>query len=187
MSKDHTITNGRLLLRPYQDDDAAALSAMTSRDEIYRTTYNIRRHFDEAHAKWWIRFNRNCRRTGTSYEYGIFEADTGTLVGNIGLVNVNSQCRHATLAYYVDPARWGEGIATGAGRLLLPYGFETLALNRIAAICMVHNAASRRVLEKLGFTFEGIARQELRKDEVYYDIAHYGLLRQDWETAAGSR
>ena len=46
---------------------------------------------------------------------------------------------------------------------------------------MVENAASRRVLDKLGFEFEGIARQEIMKDGVYYDVAHYGLLSEDFE------
>lgn len=45
---------------------------------------------------------------------------------------------------------------------------------------MVDNAASRRVLDKLGFEFEGIARQEIIKDGIFYDVAHYGLLSQDF-------
>ena len=95
-------------------------------------------------------------------------------------MNVNSRCSHATLAYYVHPDRWGEGIATEAGELMLRYAFDTLGLNRVGAICMVHNDASRRVLDKLGFTFEGVARQEIMKDDIFYDVAHYGLLRQDY-------
>lgn len=176
------LSDGTIYLRFYKPGDAQALSAMTSRDEIYRTTYNIRRHFDVQHAHWWIKFNSNCRRTGSSYEFGIFDGASHTLVGNIGIVNVNRSCRHATLAYYIHPDRWNQGIATRAGRLMLDYAFHTLDLNRVGAICMTHNTASRRVLDKLGFTFEGIARQEIMKDGVFYDIAHYGLLREDYIT-----
>ena len=179
MPKKYTITDGRLYLRPYKISDAQALSDMTSRDEIYRTTYNIQREFDEEHARWWIKFNANCRRTGTSYEFGIFESATDRLVGNIGIVNVNSRCRHATLAYYVHPEKWGQGIATDAGRMMLQYAFRSLDLNRVGAVCMSDNTASRRVLDKLGFAFEGIARQEIMKDGRYYDVAHYGILRHD--------
>lgn len=181
MADKHTLSDGVIYLRPYRISDAQALSAMTSRDEIYATTYNIQRHFDVEHARWWIKFNANCRRTGTSYEFGVFEAATDRLVGNMGVVNVNSRCSHATLAYYVLPERWGEGIATRAGRLALAYAFGTLALHRVGAICMTHNAASRRVLDKLGFVFEGVARQEIMKDGVFYDVAHYGLLREEYE------
>lgn len=174
------LTDGRISLRPYREDDAQALSAIASREEIYRTTYNLQREFDVEHARWWINYTENCRRTGTTYEFGIFECATGELAGDIGLVNVNSRCRHATLAYYVRPEKWGQGIATDAGRLILSYAFGPLELNRVGAVCMTHNAASRRVLDKLGFTFEGVARQELMKDGVFYDVAHYGLLREDY-------
>lgn len=175
-----SMSDGRIYLRAYRIDDAEALSAMTSRDEIYATTYNIRRDFDVNHAKWWIKFNANCRRTGSSYEFGIFDCKTDRLIGNVGIVNVNNCCRHATLAYYVHPEKWGQGIATAAGRIALSYAFGQLRLNRVGAISMTHNAASRRVLEKLGFEFEGIARQEIMKDDKFYDVAHYGLLRDDY-------
>ncbi len=185
MSEKRTMSDEKIYLRPYNVSDAQALSAMTLRDEIYNTTYNIQRNFDVQHARWWIKFNANCRRTGTSYEFGIFENDTGELVGDIGIVNVNSRCSHATLAYYVLPEKWGQGIATRAGRIILDYAFDTLSLNRLNAICMVHNAASRRVLVKLGFEFEGVARQEIVKDGVFYDVAHYGLLREDYNRGIG--
>lgn len=178
--KTHPMSDGQIYLRAYRTEDAEALSAMTSRDEIYETTYNIRRDFDPEHAKWWIKFNSNCRRTGTSYEFGIFECATDALVGNIGMVNVNSRCRHATLAYYILPEKWGQGIATRAGYIILGYAFGKLKLNRVNAICMIHNIASRRVLDKLGFEFEGIARQEIMKDDKFYDVAHYGLLKDDY-------
>lgn len=174
------MSDGQIYLRAYRPEDAQELSAMTSRDEIYETTYNIQRDFDLEHAKWWIKFNANCRRTGTSYEFGIFECGVDRLIGNIGIVNVNNSCQHATLAYYILPEKWGQGIATRAGRLILGYAFGKLSLNRVGAVCMTHNKASRRVLEKLGFEFEGIARQEIMKDNKFYDIAHYGLLKNDF-------
>lgn len=185
MAKKRHMADDKIYLRPYKVSDAQALSAMTSRDEIYSTTYNIQRNFDVEHARWWIKFSANCRRTGTSYEFGIFESGTDRLLGNIGIVNINSSCSHATLAYYVLPEMWGQGIATRAGQIMLDYAFDTLKLNRVGAICMVHNAASRRVLDKLGFAFEGIARQEIVKDGVFYDVAHYGLLRQDYNGQIG--
>ena len=180
MWKSGRLTGERIYLRAYKTSDAQALSDMTARDEIYRTTYNIQRDFDVAHARWWIKFNANCRRTGTSYEFGIFENGTDRLIGNIGIVNVNSRCHHATLAYFIHPDMWNQGIATEAGKVILDYAFSRLGLNRVGAVCMVDNAASRRVLDKLGFEFEGVARQEIMKDGIYYDVAHYGLLSEDF-------
>ena len=68
-----------------------------------------------------------------------------------------------------------------AGRVILEYAFGRLELNRVGAVCMADNAPSRRVLEKLGFTYEGVARQEIFKDGVFYDVAHFGLLSEDFD------
>ena len=83
MWKSGRLTGERIYLRAYRTSDAQALSDMTARDEIYRTTYNIQREFDVSHARWWIKFNANCRRTGTSYEFGIFENGTDRLIGQV--------------------------------------------------------------------------------------------------------
>lgn len=174
------MTDGTIYLRPYRTSDAEALSLITARDEIYTTTYGIRRNFDKEHARWWINFNANCRRTGSAYEYGIFDCKTDELLGNIGIINVNSSCRHATLAYYVNPDKWGLGIATRAGRIILSEAFGKLKMNRMAAVCFTFNEPSKRVLEHLGFEYEGTARQEIMKDGKFYDVMHYGLLRDDY-------
>ena len=51
MWKSGRLTGDRIYLRTYRASDAQALSDMTSRDEIYRTTYNIQREFDVDHEK----------------------------------------------------------------------------------------------------------------------------------------
>lgn len=66
------------------------------------------------------------------------------------------------LGYRYVPAAWGRGVASEAGRAVLAHGFATLDLPEIAGFTHPDNHASRRVLAKLGFTHEGIAR-------------HYGL------------
>ena len=58
----------------------------------------------------------------------------------------------AVLAFYLAREYWGRGLATEAGQAFIDHGFKTLALRRIHAGMNVNNAASIRVIEKLGFT-----------------------------------
>ncbi len=182
-NKKRPLSDDMIYLRHYRAGDAEALSLMTSREEIYRTTCNIPLDFSPEYAKWWIRFTQDCKRTGTAYEYGIFTNAADELVGDAGIVNVNAQALSAALVYYVHPDRWGHGLATRACGLLLPYAFKRLKLNRIEAVCMTGNKPSVRVLEKLGFSFEGVSRQVIRKDGVFYDVSRYGLLKDDYFNA----
>ncbi len=62
------------------------------------------------------------------------------------------------LGYRYARAAWGQGIATEAARAVLDYGFRQLGLDPIVAVTHPDNLASRRVLEKLGFSHEGPAR-----------------------------
>ncbi len=60
------------------------------------------------------------------------------------------------VGYRLRPAQWGHGYATEAARRLVEHGFEQLALGTIAAIVNVENAASNRVIQKLGFTHQRV-------------------------------
>jgi ribosomal-protein-alanine N-acetyltransferase len=56
------------------------------------------------------------------------------------------------LVYSIDPARWGRGLATEAGRAVLRHAFERLGVERVLGAVDAPNLASHRVLEKLGMT-----------------------------------
>ena len=89
----------------------------------------------------------------------------------------------ATLGYMVADDYHGLGVATAAVRLVAERAFdgERLRLGRIEAVAAVDNVASRRVLEKAGFTFEGIRRGLLVISGQRLDHACYGLLKTDWD------
>ncbi len=171
----------RLLLRPYEPGDAAEVWRVIRKPEIYVTTAFIPKNYPRPRADWWIRYVNTAIRNRTGYEIGIFDRATGQYIGNIGLVNVRKEMKSASVAYHIDPDWWERGIATEACERMIQFGFETLHLERISGTCMVMNPASRRVMEHLGFVFEGIARRELLKDGKFYDIAHLSLLQDEWQ------
>ncbi len=78
----------------------------------------------------------------------------GTPIGFCGLRHLVGGPEVEVL-YGVSPPEWGRGIATEMARAMLRYGFERAGLARVLGIADAENAASRRVLEKVGMTFEG--------------------------------
>ena len=76
---------------------------------------------------------------------------------------------------------WGRGLMTEACRALLRHGFEDLDLEVIYARVDPANRPSVRVVEKLGFTYEGTLRQRTLARGVRVDHQHWGLLRSEWE------
>jgi len=69
--------------------------------------------------------------------------------------------------YGIAPSRWGKGFATEVALAMVRYGFEEAGLDRILGIADKENAASRRVLEKIGMTFEEHVIHEGREEARY--------------------
>jgi RimJ/RimL family protein N-acetyltransferase len=101
-------------------------------------------------------------------------------VGTIGLSGINETWGRAEVGYWLTPAAWGEGYATAATDLLIEYGFDQRRLNKVVAHAVAFNAGSRRVLEKVGFSEEGIHREEAFVNGEFVDVHRYGLLAREW-------
>ncbi|WP_435076563.1 GNAT family N-acetyltransferase [Halococcus sp. AFM35] len=104
----------------------------------------------------------------------------GDPVGTIGLSGINELWGRAEVGYWLTPAAWGEGYATAATELLVEYGFDQRRLNKVVAHAFAFNAGSRRVLEKVGFTEEGVHRAEAFVNGEFVDVHRYGLLVNEW-------
>jgi ribosomal-protein-alanine N-acetyltransferase len=103
------------------------------------------------------------------------------LVGRVSLDNVvRGAWQNATLGYFVDQEHNGKGIATEAVRLSAAYAFKEASLHRIQAGVMPRNARSIRVLEKVGFRFEGVSLRYLQINGVWEDHNMYALTLEDW-------
>ena len=110
----------------------------------------------------------------------VMEAD-GVPVGTIGLLSIDR--KNSKAEYYVamgETAYKGKGVAKEASRLILQYGFEELGLNRIYLFTEIENIAAQKLFEKVGFTREGIIRQDIISHGKYVDRVAYGYLKEDW-------
>jgi RimJ/RimL family protein N-acetyltransferase len=77
---------------------------------------------------------------------------------------------------------WRQRIMTEATREIMRFAFEELNLNRINVKAAVENTASNATIRKLGFVFEGVARQDYRSKATnkLHNVNNYGLLKEDW-------
>ncbi|MEK3772155.1 GNAT family protein [Paenibacillus sp. FSL R7-0048] len=114
-----------------------------------------------------------------AYMFGIYLLD-GQLIGQITLSNVSrGVAQYADLGYLMDHRMQGQGYMTAAVGLVLGYAFRALGLHRVQAAILLHNEASRRVLEKSGFKPEGVARQYLKINGQWQDHQTYAILTED--------
>jgi ribosomal-protein-alanine N-acetyltransferase len=131
-------------------------------------------------------FRRRVRRYQTeiredhAYPFFIFRQSDYLLLGGITLSNVSrGMTQTATVGYWMGERHANRGGMTRAVRALIPFAFATLHLHRLEAACLPHNAASMRLLEKVGFCREGLARGLVCINGRWQDHIVYALLADD--------
>jgi ribosomal-protein-alanine N-acetyltransferase len=138
-------------------------------DDLTRTAF--RRRVRRYHAE--IREDR-------AYPFFIFRQADYVLIGGITLSNVTrGMTQTATLGYWMGERYSGRGWMTRAVRALVPFALDSLHLHRLEAACLAHNAASMRLLEKVGFRREGLARGLVCINGRWQDHIVYALLAED--------
>lgn len=108
----------------------------------------------------------------------------GTVLGSIGLIADPARPHDGALmlGYALGSAWWGQGFTTEAARCVISYGFDDLGLELISCTCYPWNTASRRVIEKCGFAYEGTRRAaEVTYEGILEDFRCHSLTREEWQ------
>lgn len=156
------IRTPRLLLRPKQvgDGPITAAAVIETWDELHKWMRWAENPADFTAESMEIR----TRRVMASFilregiELTGIEVATGTAFIWCGLHDIDWQGRQCDTGYWVRKSAQGKGIATEAANALVRYAFGALGMRRIGLTHSAGNDASRRIAEKLGFSFEGIQR-----------------------------
>lgn len=126
-------------MRPIRRDQISSLDVHPDR----RFTYNYLSYINSRY------------KSGEFYDWAIVAKHSGKMIGTCGFTRFNFQAYSAEIGYVLNPAYWGKGVAAEAARRVIRFGFDTLELHRIEARYMENNTQSRRVMEKLGMTYDG--------------------------------
>lgn len=174
-----TLKTARLLLRRAYLTDADDLYRCTGNDKI--TRYEPwSTHQSNVDTLQFLGSLNEKYDDHTCSEWAIERISDGRVIGMINLHDINDRSLRAELGYWIAEDCWGHGYATEAASAILRYGFSRMRLNRIQAFCHVDNAASMRVLEKVGMRKEGILREYILIHYRMSDVAVYGITFSDY-------
>lgn len=162
-------------LRSWTPEDAPSLARHMNNIKIWNNLRDSLPHpYTEEDAKAFIRMN--VAHEGPAENLAI--VIDGKAVGGIGFVKGNDVERiGAELGYWLGEPYWGGGIMTSAVKEAVEYAFRHLSVSRIFAGVFEHNTASMKVLEKAGFTKEGVLKKAAIKNEEIIDLHLYAILK----------
>jgi len=171
------IKGGKINLRVVRESDLETLFDFVSDIEN-------RGHFFPIYLTSEAKFRQEFEETG------FWERDKGQLLivdeedmilGSIVFIRSIPYFDALEIGYIVfDQASRNQGIMTEALSLFARFLFETKKVNRLHLTVIVGNAASKRVAEKCGFKFEGVARQAIFHRGKNLDLEWYALLREEF-------
>ena len=102
-----------------------------------------------------------------------FEKNTNQLVGGTGLHRFDWEKRHIEIGYWYRDSAQGKGYATEGTKALIRYAFDELQARKVIISHATGNDASRRVIEKSGFKFEYISKQDYETPRGEYLDHHF--------------
>jgi ribosomal-protein-alanine N-acetyltransferase len=117
------------------------------------------------------------REAGTAFPFFVYRARDDVLTGGITLSNIRrGVAQMGSVGYWCGRPFARQGQTLAAVRALTLFAFRTLALHRLEAACLPHNDASRRLLNRAGFSEEGQAQAYLKINGVWRDHVLFGLV-----------
>ena len=173
--------SGAFDIRRYRAEDIPLLyqAARESISEVYPWLPWCHPDYSIEESSSWVLSLDEAWTGDRMYNFLIFDVESGTFVGGVGLNQINREYQFANLGYWVRTSCTGRGAATTATLLAARFGFEELGLERIEIVVAVGNKSSQRVAEKAGATREGVLRRRLKLDGASHDAVMYSLIPED--------
>lgn len=177
------IRTPNLSLRPPAASDYDNWAALRIESRSFLTPWEpVWNEDDLTRTSFRLRVKRAAREIASDEAYALFIFDnaTDTLLGGLTLGLIRRGVAQAcTLGYWMGERHAGKGHMTEAVRGAVRFAFSELALHRVEAACLPENEPSRRLLERVGFQREGLARAYLRINGNWCDHLLYGVLSSD--------
>jgi RimJ/RimL family protein N-acetyltransferase len=180
-SPDLPIETQRLTLRAYAPDDYDALHAIVSRADVNRFLYTEPRGPDQTLELLQRKMgNTELLDEDDGISAAVCLRETGELVGDTMLHWVSREHQVGEIGFMFHPDHHGRGYATESAGPLIDFGFAVCGFHRIIGRLEARNAASARVLEKLGLRREALLiENEWVKGEWQSEI-DYAILEREW-------
>jgi len=164
------LETNRLILRPMDECDVNAIFAMRSDVDVMRF---IREPQNRDESANWVKIVSSRWEQEQIGFCAMLERLSQEFIGWCGIWRLQ-ETDELEIGYAVAKQFWGKGFATEAALRFLDYAFEKLENEKIVAVARPENAASRRVMEKLGMRYDYTG-------EFYgFELVHYSIDRDNW-------
>lgn len=169
-----------IVLEPLEVEHTDALTSIGLDPELWRlttievrTAEEMRRYVEEA---------LEARDSGSALPFVVVDRATGDIIGSTRFHSFDARHRRIEIGFsWLVRSRQRTGANTEAKYLLLSHAFESLGCIRVQFRADAENAPSRRALERIGASFEGVLRSfVISRTKGTRSLAMYSIVREEW-------
>lgn len=172
------LADGVVRLREWSAGDAESVRAAVQDPEIPRFMGIPSNHTLEGVQRWLASVPADFE-SGMGANLAILSADTGELLGSVGVTRSCDDPEIGEVGYWVAAGARGMGVATRAVDLIVRWAFEAMGIARIEITTHEDNLPSLRVAEKCGFVREGVLRAYREHQGGRVDLVMLSRLKDD--------
>ena len=175
------IETERLMLRPFEYEDAGSMMRNWAGDEY------IQKMYGEPSYKTLDAVKKLLGKYIGSYDkkyyfrWAVIEKASGECIGQIAYFLVDTSGHFGEIEYCIGTAFQGKGYATEAAKAVIRYGFEKIGFHKVQICVRPSNTPSKKVIEKCGFVYEGTLRDYFCIDGKYEGRMYYSILQNEFE------
>lgn len=174
-----TLETDRLILRQFRNEDAEMMFNNWASDEEVTKYLTWPAHKSVETTKALLKEWTEKYSDPDYYNWVIELKESGEVIGNISVVDLEKEIESATIGYCLGRESWGKGIAPEALGEIIAFLIDEVELNRVAAYHDALNPRSGRVMQKTGMKFDGILRSAARDNQGICDAVWYSVLKDE--------
>lgn len=170
-----------IFLRAFEIDDYKLISIWRNDDEITRFLGGNHFFVSAYREKAWV--EDKIMNDSKNIYLAICLVDDGAMVGftsinNIDLRNLKAEWGGTIIG---EKSMWGKGIASQAARLMMHYVFNQYPIHKIYGYCLEEHKVTERMLLSLGFTCEGVFRDDVYKNGEFKSKMYFSILKSEYQ------
>lgn len=180
MIKNLKLVTERLIIRPYIKEDVKNLYETLNNENVLKHIPEESISIEQAQnaINWLISNYDQGLDSDYKYSFAIELKETKDYVGWCGFGYLDYDKRQKEVYFTLNSKYWGQGFATEASKVLIEYIFNELKLEKLVAVVKPGNKGSQRVIEKIGFKYEGIVKNVQEEFKFYEGELYYTLAKE---------
>lgn len=170
----------KLILKNYEESDIGNILCLRSCPEVWKFSTNTADESIEG-ARCFLSNILDKYNDKKPCFQAVFLKENNVFIGEAGVLSLDPPNKRTVIGYNILPSFWNKGYASEITKHLVKALFENFEIERIEALTMVENIASRKVLENKGFKLEGVLRNYAYINGGFVNVCYYGIIKSDVE------